>query len=207
MSSSSDAMRARSVPVKNFDEVVGLIREQIDEGKQDPAIHRAVSGILSRKVGDGWAIEPKDHDAEVRAIFDYVRRNVRYQHDTHGIDTFRSPRRTLELRAGDCDDMTILIGSLAGAAGYPVKVKVVDTSGGGYDHVYPLVGVPPTKPTRWVALDATEPHAVGWEVPRNRVHGHRTYALDGVSRLAAAPAWAWVAVLIGIVGLLRIVRG
>ncbi|MHA2642944.1 MAG: transglutaminase domain-containing protein [bacterium JZ-2024 1] len=198
-------MKASEVPVKTFDDVVRLIGEEIERGKKDPYIHQTVSSILSRKVGESWEIPPKDYDREVRAVFDYVKRNVRYQHDTHGVDTFRSARRTLELRAGDCDDMTIVLGSLLGAAGYPVKLRVVSTSGKDYDHIYPLVGIPPTRPTRWIALDASEPYPAGWEVPRWRVQREKTYdALGGNRRVV--PLWAVVFLLLGVVGLVRLLQ-
>jgi hypothetical protein len=49
---------------------------------------------------------------EIKALFEWVQRNVRYTKDTFRIEVLHSAKRMLKLRAGDCDDMAILLGAM-----------------------------------------------------------------------------------------------
>ena len=44
------------------------------------------------------ACAPKDRFGEVRSLFDWVRRNVRYTRDIFRVELLHTPRRMLELR-------------------------------------------------------------------------------------------------------------
>lgn len=162
-----DVWSTRAVSVGSIEDRINLIREKIHEGKRDPLVHQVVSEILTTG-GNGW-VPPRNALAEISAIFDFVQKNIRYTRDAYGEDTFKRARRVLQLQTGDCDDMSILIGSMLQAVGYPVALKVVSVSGGDYDHIYPMVGVPPRSPERWVPLDASVPKPAGWEVPARQV--------------------------------------
>lgn len=106
----------------------------------------------------------KDRVAEVRALFDWVRCNVRYTRDIFRVELLHTARRMLELKAGDCDDMTILLGSMLRSTGHPVRLVLVGFRPSRphlYSHIYPevLVG------SRWLALDATMQRPIGWAPP------------------------------------------
>jgi len=77
----------------------------------------------------------------------------------------------------NCDDQVILLGSLLQAVGYPIALKIVDTTDTppGFNHIYLLVGLPPMNPRKWVPLDPTMPYDVGWEVPRYKVRDEVIY--------------------------------
>jgi transglutaminase-like putative cysteine protease len=109
-------------------------------------------------------VPAKDRWGEVCALFDWVRRNVRYTRDIFRVELLHTPRRMLELRAGDCDDMTILLGAMLIATGHPVRLALTGFRRHKphvYSHIYPEVNVR----GRWVALDATMERPIGWAPP------------------------------------------
>jgi transglutaminase-like putative cysteine protease len=70
----------------------------------------------------------------------------------------------LDLRAGDCDDMTILLGSMLTSTGHPARLVLTGSRPHGphsYSHIYPQAQVS----RRWVALDATMDRSLGWDSP------------------------------------------
>ena len=67
---------------------------------------KIVSGVLQR-----------DYASEYAAVLNWVRMNVRYVRDPVTIEQVKTPKATMETRAGDCDDMAVLIASLVGHLG------------------------------------------------------------------------------------------
>src|SRR4029434_5690038 len=79
--------------------------------------------IIARMIGDGakdfyvrqkaiqifraYGVRPKDRFGEVSALFDWVRRNVRYTRDIFRVELLHSDTRMLEVQAGECHDMTL----------------------------------------------------------------------------------------------------
>src|SRR5262249_17890933 len=59
-----------------------------------------------------YGARPKDRFGEVCALFDWVRSNIRYTRDIFQVELLHTARRMIELKAGDCDDMTILLGAM-----------------------------------------------------------------------------------------------
>ena len=58
-------------------------------------------------------LTPEKNDlAEVEALFNFVRDNIRCLKDVHAVETLTTPDRTLQLGYGDCDDQVVLLGSL-----------------------------------------------------------------------------------------------
>ena len=158
-----DALTARKVTVSNLKDRLKLIADLIRKGKQNPDIRKLAGEILHAANTPG-----KDWQGEVTAIFAYVHDNIRYTRDVAGLDTYQRSVRTLEMKIGDCDDMAILLSALLGAIGYPIRLKVVSISGGDWDHIYPLVGMPPFRPETWMALDASIDNPMGDELPYKR---------------------------------------
>jgi len=106
-------MRKRVVKVRNVDERVNLIVKQIEAGAIDPELHKAMSPLITRKNARGqWAIPEKDWEAEVKAVWKFVRDGVRYTLDPFHRDLYQRAWRTLQLGKGDCDDYVILGGSI-----------------------------------------------------------------------------------------------
>lgn len=172
-----ETMTARRLPVENMDQVAGLIVAKIQEGKQHAVIRTLASEILTPRAGGTWMVPPKDWEKEVNALFNFVQERIRYTRDVTNLDTYHRAIRVLQLRMGDCDDMVILLGSLLQSVGYPVLLKIVDTteSPEGYNHIYLLVGLPPTAPSQWIALDPTVRHKAGWEVAESNIRDSLLY--------------------------------
>jgi len=113
------------------------------------------------------AVKPKDYLGEIKALFEWVQKNVRYTKDPFRIELLHSARRLLELRAGDCDDMTTLLGSMLVAIGHPVQLVIVGSDPLRpklFSHIYLEV----FHQGQWIPLDATMPYPMGWE-PRTFV--------------------------------------
>ena len=109
-------------------------------------------------------VPAKDRHGEIRALFDWVRRNIRYTRDILGVELLHTPRRMLELKAGDCDDMTILLGAMLLSTGHPVRLALVGFrphKPHSYSHIYPEAKVG----KQWIALDATVKQPMGWAPP------------------------------------------
>ena len=136
-----------------------LISRLIRDGAKDFYVRqKAIEIFRCRRV------PAKDRWGEVCALFDWVRRNVRYTRDIFRVELLHTPRRMLELRAGDCDDMTILLGAMLIATGHPVRLALTGFRRHKphvYSHIYPEVNVR----GRWVALDATMERPIGWAPP------------------------------------------
>jgi hypothetical protein len=116
---------------------------------------KAIDILLARRV------PAKDYLGEIDALFRWVQRNVRYTKDPFRIEVLHSARRLLELRAGDCDDMTILLGALVKSVGHPVRIVLTGPDAGRPDlfsHIY----LEAQHRGQWIPLDATMPHAMGW---------------------------------------------
>src|SRR5437667_4280557 len=111
-----------------------------------------------------YGVRPKDRLGEVCALFDWVRRNVRYTRDIFRVELLHSARRMLELQAGDCDDMTILLGAMLMSTGHPVRLVLAGFRPNrphAYSHIYPEVNVR----GRWIAIDASMPRPIGSAAP------------------------------------------
>ena len=111
-----------------------------------------------------YGVRPKNRMGEACALFDFVKRNVRYTRDIFRVELLHSARRMLELRAGDCDDMTILLGALLLSTGHPVRLVLAGFRKNQphvYSHIYPEVNVS----GRWIAIDATMNKPMGWSPP------------------------------------------
>lgn len=122
------------------------------ENQRTTAVHVAARNIISR-------VGVKDYAGEARALFRFVQRKIRYVRE--GAETLQIPEATLQLRAGDCDDMVILLGALLRSVGLQVALVVGGYAKDQYSHVWLRVMVN----GRWVPMDPTEPHPMGWEPP------------------------------------------
>jgi len=158
-------MKLFEVESDNIDDRISWLDSEINEGKRSPRVRQIASDILTVKRDDGeWEIAERDWTAEIEGAFKYVRENVRYTRDIHGVELFQKADRTLDLGLGDCDDIAILLGSILGNIGYPMLIRVISTSGPTFHHVYLLAGIPPHDPKKFITLDASQDEGPGWEV-------------------------------------------
>lgn len=137
------------------EQTIAVMRQLVDEAVKDPVVNRTAIDIVRG--------QPQfNPQADVDAIFRYVQNNFRYVLSPvgpfGGKQALRPVRSTLELRAGDCANMSVLIAALAGTIGYETKFVTVaaDSSDASqFSHVYPEVLVN----GQWIALDAARPGA------------------------------------------------
>lgn len=180
---------------------MAIITELIEEGAKDEPIHRlSRTTIIGGKRGNRWIIPEKDWEAEVNAVWNWIRTNIRYTLDPYPHDTYQRARRTLELRAGDCDDLVIFAGAVLHNLGYPIKIITIDTTGD-WNHIYLQAGIPPQDPDEWVAFDAaaTEENKLGYEYPDTIVRRRKVFnQLSGGGGLAGVTFDWWQAVAAGV---------
>ena len=168
------APRARYATANTVEDKLKILSALIAKDRENPAVDLALGHALGRKTGDA-----------------------------HKLDTFRRPARTLQLGIGDCDDAATVVGAMASAAGYQVGLRVVETgSNTDWNHVYNVVGLPRTNPTRWVPIDATMDKGVGWEVSGPQVNKVKTFLAEGnrireIAGLDSVPWLGWAAALVG----------
>ncbi|MBD9356770.1 transglutaminase-like domain-containing protein [Methylomonas albis] len=137
-------------------QTVEQVCELIKTGAKDFTVRQSAIDILLQR-----AVKPKDYLAEIKALFEWVQQNIRYTKDTFRVEVLHSARRMLQLRAGDCDDMTILLGAMLEAIGHPVRLVLSGANPARPDqfsHIYLEV----LYRGQWIPLDATMPHAMGW---------------------------------------------
>ena len=88
--------------VRTIQDRVAKVHQQMIASTKDPKVYGLAREVLGRKAGDDWAVAEKDHRGEVTALFNEVRKRVRYTWDPTDYDAFQTAVRTLELHTGDC---------------------------------------------------------------------------------------------------------
>lgn len=142
-------------------ESVEVIKSLIDQGKKDMVIRTLAEKITQY-------IEPKDYKREIKAVYNFVVRRLRYTKDIHRVETVHRARELLRRhnKAADCDDFVILTGALLQAIGHPVRIIIIGNNHKDkedYSHIYIQTRVN----KKWISLDGSVPGAkVGWEAPK-----------------------------------------
>lgn len=133
-------------------QTVARIREYVHQGKNDRFVNWKTGQIL-RAAG----VPSYDDAGEIRAIFEWVLRNIRFQKDPVDAEALRWASTTLRWGFGDCDDINaILLPSMLKTAGHHVRIVTIASHPGApeqFSHVYCeafLNG-------RWIPLDAARP--------------------------------------------------
>lgn len=107
------------------------------------------------------ALTQKNRRAEVSALFNFVKYEIRYVRDINGIETIQTPQKTLELKAGDCDDKATLLASLLESIGFRTRFIAVGFKPDNFVHVLVQVKLDES----WLSLETTEPQPIGWFPP------------------------------------------
>lgn len=146
-------------------------------GRSVPTIRAFGKDFLAPDAND--FCPANDAECEIRLLWDFVTKNVRYVYDPDNVDFFATAKYTLLAGGGDCDDYTILFGGLGGSIGFKRvgRVVAIDDAPSEWAHVYPMLGVcSKANPTHWVPLDATiEGSYPGWQY--EGIVAHRDYPL------------------------------
>lgn len=175
--------------LKTLEHIIELIKQ----GAKDFHVRQTAIDILLQR-----GVRAKDYLGEIKALFEWVQQHVRYTKDTFRVEVLHSARRMLELRAGDCDDMSILLGAMLESIGHPVRLALSGPDPLKQDlftHIYLEV----FHKGRWVPLDATMPYPMGW-APRTLVKKiiaierrpdmmAEDLELQGIGTAGTVPAW------------------
>lgn len=133
----------------NIPDMVGFLRGVVDDWRGRAWTREQAVDIVFRKAG----CKPKDRLCHALAIGEWVQKNIIYVNEIP--ETFQTPKRTVELGAGDCDDFTTLIASFAEAVGIPATICAMKINGS-WKHVFPILEIRrPGKPPLRVVVDAT----------------------------------------------------
>jgi hypothetical protein len=154
-----------------------VLAKMIQAGQESPLV-RATAIKITRECGS------RDDECELHALFDAVKHGdpeipaladgFRYIADPNTIDFFTGAERTLKMCeqracAGDCDDHTVLIGSLAGSLGFKIGVRGYGPSKSGpLIHVYAVALLPKRikGSAKVMGMDTTVPESnLGWQPP------------------------------------------
>ena len=133
-----------------------LARASLRDGTQ--CVREAALQIIS---SDHWI-------QQIRDLQEWVQNNIRYIRDpiddTGGVELVQSPGKTLEYRAGDCDDQSTLIAALLSAIGHPCRFIAVGFDGMPLSHVLTQTKVRNTGVDRrdWAAVETIQPRPLGW---------------------------------------------
>jgi len=157
-------LRAHSV--STLDDRVKILRRMVWLGDQAFNRRNAPIGGLKdprmRQIGleVTSGVRARDDMGELAAIYEFVKRNVRYTGDITDKDTFQTAWRTLQMAGGDCDDHSVENAVLAMENGFRCKFRITSNTGASWDHIYCLAGVRSRmNPTQWIPLDTTLPGA------------------------------------------------
>lgn len=137
------------------------MRSLVDAAVSDPAFVRQAIDIVRR-------VPAYDDVGEAYAVYQWVKHSIRYTKDPVTKEKLYPPQELLKIRAGDCDDISMLIGALGIALGYPARLITISADASNpqeFSHVYPELEVPAGS-RQWIALDAARPGAeFGLEPP------------------------------------------
>ncbi len=123
--------KASPIEFYGYTKAAGILREMITEAANDPAVIRKAIELV-RPVDGGSFVD------EAKALFQYVRDQIRYTNDVSGEDIYRTPQLTMDLRAGDCNNKVALGCSLAKAIGFPTRMVFVFSNPEGQGHDFPF---------------------------------------------------------------------
>jgi hypothetical protein len=120
-------------PLMNGDagvaQTIDHMRSLVDEALRDPSILRLAKDIVR-------GVPAFDDFSEAQALYNWVRANIRFTKDPVNKETLYPPTELLKIRAGDCDDISMLLGTLLMAVGYPARLMTVAANGDDFSHVY-----------------------------------------------------------------------
>jgi hypothetical protein len=139
-------------PLKSGDagveQTIHQMRQLVDEALRDPQIIRLATDIVR-------SAPAFDDYAEANALYEWVRQNIRFTKDPVNKEKLYPPAELLKIRAGDCDDISMLLGTLLMAVGYQARLMTVAANAGSpeqFSHVYVEGEVPPGSDV-WTPMD------------------------------------------------------
>lgn len=135
-------------------QTVAVMRQLVDQAQADPQFVRFVVDLVR-------GVQAYDDMGEAEAIYRWVQTNIRYTKDPVSKEKLYPPQELLKIRAGDCDDISMLLGAMGLVLGYPARLATIGANPNSpqeFSHVYVELEVPPGS-GEWLPLDAARPGA------------------------------------------------
>jgi hypothetical protein len=158
-------VQVQSFPLSEGDdgvtETVHAMIGLIDLGKKSGDVQECAAKILRE-----YHVPAFDFRREARAVFDWVKRNIRFTRDPTGKEGIRSADTTLRLGIADCDCFSILMCSLLGTIGHRTRLVTISNhpqDPSQFSHIYPEVRLDGA----WVPVDAGRKNPAFAKGPRN----------------------------------------
>jgi transglutaminase-like putative cysteine protease len=98
---------------------------------------------------------------EIKACHAYARDGIRYTQDPDDFELVQTPEKTIQYRAGDCDDKATLLAALLKSLGHPAQFVAVGINGGAFSHVLIETRVG----EEWIPAETILPKPLGWYPP------------------------------------------
>ena len=165
-------MRRTLREVKSLNQRLATIIASAEDGKTNPMVVAWTRRVTSAKGRDGnWLAAEKDTAKEIELIRNAVRRDIRYTSDPVGVDLYSSAQKTLEMRAGDCDEMNAFTLAALKSIGINADFKVIRTKGSSTpDHIYLMASDTKNGAAgKMIPVDTTVDKPYGWEAPPSMV--------------------------------------
>jgi transglutaminase-like putative cysteine protease len=148
--------------VRGTRRTLGMMRELAARGSKEPTVREAAITAVR-----GAGVRPHDLVGQLRTLYQFVRDRIYFIRDIHQVETLQSPRYTLQVGAGDCDDRATLLVALARSIGIPAdfNFRVIGADRrhpSRFSHVY----VTARLGSHTYAMDPTyQSNPFGWEYP------------------------------------------
>ena len=162
-------------PLKSGDpgiaQTIQQMRRLIDSALSSSSFVRFAKDIIRR-------VPAHDEWAEAEALYTWVLQNIRFAKDPVTKEALYPPSELLKIRSGDCDDISMLLGALYLAVGYPARLVTIAANPSAPDefsHVYVEVELPPGS-NHWITADAARPGAQ-FAVPPPMYYRKRIWSL------------------------------
>src|SRR5271166_1066957 len=130
-------------------QTIAVMRHLVDEALADQNFVNFAVRIVSTV--------PAYHDlGEAEALYAWVKKNIRFTKDPVTKEKLYPPQQLLKIKAGDCDDISMLLGALLLALGYPARLITLAANQNQpteFSHVYVEAEIPPGS-NNWVPMDA-----------------------------------------------------
>jgi hypothetical protein len=110
----------------NFDPVIQ---------RADPYISKIVTNDITLRTYANSIIRESssdDKESKINAIYRHIVENYNYLSDPEGVELIQTPQETMQVKGGDCEDLTILLNSLLENIGIKTYLVLTDT------HAYSL---------------------------------------------------------------------
>ena len=137
------------------------------------SIHSGVIRLRALEILNQAGVVNGDQLQAARALYRWVKQNIRYIPDPVNLETIQQPEITYCLQAGDCDDHSALIAAFAHAIGIPARFRVVGDTDRAFKHIWAELQIG----GRWYPADTTNPAGFGHRP--GRFLAEKTYSNNG----------------------------